>query len=347
MTLVSVLMPIKGDCPFLTYAIQSVRLQSFGDWELVICKDLVDEESESYLKKIISLDPRVKLVDTIGLPLPSALNMGLRQSTGHFIARFDADDIMLPERLEDQVSYMLKNSEVVACGGQVVIIAENSKLQFSAPYYNRKNKTLKSKLDFKCPFPHPGTMIVTAALNQAGGYSPNFKFAEDYELWLRLAHFGDFANLGQPVIAYRSYASQTSARYRSETRFHMAMALAREFNRVATGADESDSKVDADSFQREYLRLSDSNRRILKRFYRFDSFLHEMLANESQENQVPKLVSHYSDFVSAIPRRLVHVVLRLVNSVYSFLRTKPMWSNYLHKLKIEPVTRQSDVYLEK
>lgn len=347
MTLVSVLMPIKGDCPFLTYAIQSVRLQSFGDWELVICKDLIDEDSDSYLKKITSLDSRIKLVDTIGLPLPSALNMGLKQSTGRFIARFDADDIMLPERLEDQVSYMLKNSEVVACGGQVVIIDENNELQFSAPYYNRRNLTLKSKLDFKCPFPHPGTMIVTAALNQTGGYSPNFRFAEDYELWLRLAHLGEFANLGKPIIAYRSYASQTSARYRNETRLHMAVALAREFNRAAAGADESHSKVDAESFQREYLLLSDSNKRILKRFYRFDSFLHEMLANEPQGNQVPKLVSHTSDFVSAIPRRLAHVTLRLLNSVYSFLRTKLMWSSYLRKLKSEPVTRQSDVYLEK
>lgn len=347
MTLVSVLMPIKGDCPYLSYAIQSVRLQSFGDWELVICKDLIDEASSEYLSEINALDSRIRLVDTVGLALPAALNKGLEVCKGDFIARFDADDIMLPGRLSSQVTFLQNNPDYVVCGGQIVIIDENQKLTFNAPYYNLKNRALKGKMDYKCPFPHPGAMIRTEALKKVGGYSPYFKFAEDYELWLRLSHLGKFSNLKKSVIAYRSYTSQTSARYRAETRLCMAVALVREFNREHPDEEAIDSKINVELFRKEYALLDESKKKLINRLYGNDPFLLEALDRVARENKVLEFFSHASFFLTAAPRRSIHITLKFLNSCHAFLRIRPLWSEYLKKLNTVVVSPPTNVYLEK
>jgi glycosyltransferase involved in cell wall biosynthesis len=347
MTLVSVLMPIKGDCPYLSYAIQSVRLQSFGDWELVICKDLIDGASSGYLEEIVALDSRIRLVDTVGLALPAALNRGLGVCKGDFIARFDADDIMLPGRLSSQVIFLQNNPDYVVCGGQIVIIDEYQKLMFDAPYYNLKNRTLKGKLDYKCPFPHPGATIRTKALKEIHGYSPQYKFAEDYELWLRLSHLGKFANLKKSVIAYRSYTSQTSARYRAETLLCMAVALVREFNRAHPDHEAIDSKIDAELFRKEYSLLDESKKKLIIRLYRNEPFLPGELIRDSKRNLLMDSLSSVTFFLTALPRRSIQVTLKFLNTCHGFLRIRPLWNEYLNKLNTVVVSPPTSVNLEK
>lgn len=335
MPLVSVLMPIKGDCPYLSYAVQSVRIQSFGDWELVICKDLIDDTSSRYLADLVEMDIRVKVVDTVGLALPSALNKGLDECNGEFIARFDADDIMLPERLHNQVRFLKENSEYVVCGGQVVIIGENQKLAVASPYYNVNDRTLKRKIDYKCPFPHPASTIRTRTLREALGYSAQYKYAEDYELWLRLSSLGKFANLKKPVLAYRTYASQTSARFRAETRLYMANALVENFLSQEELINLDHTQVTIDSFQKQYLLLGEPKKAIVNKYYRHDPFLSDLLRTFTSKRPKKPLLNGYFDFISSVPRRLAHLILRLLVSGYSFVAIRPVWKSYITRLDLE------------
>lgn len=332
MPLVSVLMPIKGDCPYLPIAIQSLLFQSFEDWELVICKDLIDDLSNRYLEEWMRRDPRIKTVDTVGHALPSALNKGLDECAGEFIARFDSDDIMLPGRLHNQVLFLQENPEYVVCGGQVVIIDENQKLAFVSPYYNLNDRVLKSKINYKCPFPHPATTIRTQNLREALGYSARYKFAEDYELWLRLSSLGKFANLQQPVLAYRTYASQTSARFRAETRLHMANALVEKL-RIDEHLDSLDTTpVTRELFWKQYLMLGESKKAVVNKYYRHDSFLTELLRNSPSTGPAKPSLSSFFDLISSSPRRLVHMMLRFRVSAYSFMKIRPIWKDYLTRL---------------
>jgi hypothetical protein len=66
MPLVSVLMQIKGDYPYLPFAIESEIVQSFGNWELVICKDLIDDSSSRCLADLVERKNRIKIFDTVG-----------------------------------------------------------------------------------------------------------------------------------------------------------------------------------------------------------------------------------------------------------------------------------------
>lgn len=335
MPLVSVLIPIKGDCPYLPIAIQSVRLQSLGDWELLICRDLIDDSSSRYLADLVEMDTRIKIIDTVGLALPSALNKGLDECTGEFIARFDADDIMLPGRLHNQVLFLQENPEYVVCGGQIVIIDENQKLALASPYYNLNDRTLKRKIDYKCPFPHPASTIRTRVLREAFGYSAQYKFAEDYELWLRLSSSGKFANLKKPVLAYRAYASQTSARFRSETRLYMANALVEYLRSEEKLINFDHLPVTADLFQKLYLLLGEPSKAIVNKYYRRDPFLSELLRKSTSVRSDKLILNGFFDLISSVPRRLAHMMLKLLVSVYSFIAIRPVWKIYITRLSSE------------
>jgi len=340
MPLVSVLMPIKGDCPYLPFAVQSVRVQSFGDWELVICKDLIDDTSSRYLADLVEMDIRVKIIDTVGLVLPSALNKGLEECNGEFIARFDADDIMLPERLHNQVRFLKENPDYAVCGGQVVIIDENQKLAVGSPYYNVNDRTLKRKISYKCPFPHPASTIRTRTLREALGYSAQYKFAEDYELWLRLSSLGKFENLKKPVLAYRTYASQTSARFRAETRMYMANALVENLMSEEKLNHRDQLPITTDLFQKQYLLLGEPKKAIVNKYYKHDSFLSDLLLKSPSTRSKNMLFKGFFNFISSAPRRLVHMMLRLLVSTYSFLAIRPVWKSYITRLDLESIPKK-------
>ena len=332
---VSVLMPIKGDCPYLPFAIQSVRAQSFVDWELVICKDLIDDTSSRYLADLVEMDSRIKIIDTVGLALPSALNKGLEECNGEFIARFDADDIMLPGRLHSQVLFLQENPEYVVCGGQIVIIDENQKLAVASPYYNLNDLALKRKISYKCPFPHPASTIRTQTLRDALGYSVQYKFAEDYELWLRLSSLGKFANLKKPVLAYRTYASQTSSRFRAETRLFMANALVENLRSEKKLINLVRMPVTTDLFQEQYLLLDEPEKAIVDKYYRHDSFLADLLRKSPSIRSEKSRLNGFFDLFSSSPRRLEHMMLRLLVSLYSFITIRPVWKRYISRLSSE------------
>ncbi len=335
MPLVSVLMPIKGDCPHLRIAVQSIRGQTFEDWELVICKDHIDNSSNRYLEDLVAADSRIKIIDTLGLALPSALNKGLDECGGEFIARFDSDDVMLPGRLHSQVLFLQQNPEYVVCGGQIVIIDQNQKLWMLSPYYNLSDQVLKRKITYKCPFPHPASTIRTQTLKEVRGYSTQYRFAEDYELWLKLASLGKFANLKEPVLAYRTYASQTSARFQAETRLYMATALVQNLGSEESQLDLDRMSITTELFQQQYLVLDETKRAIVDKYYGRDPFLAVLLCNSPSMRSKKPLIKTFFDFVSSSTRKLVHIVLRFRVSAYSFITIRPIWRGYITRLLSE------------
>ncbi len=335
MPLVSVLMPIKGDCPHLPIAIQSLRAQSLIDWELVICRDLVDELTNKYLAEIVKRDHRIKIIETAGDVLPLALNKGLDVCSGDFIARFDSDDIMLPGRLLKQVFFLQENPEYVVCGGQVVVIDENQKLAFASPYYNLNDRVLKNKISYKCPFPHPASTIRTQILRDVLGYSVRYKFAEDYELWLRLASLGKFANLKQPVIAYRVYASQTSARFQAETRLYMANALVENLSRNSSSVNLESTPITRELFQEKYMMLDEPTKAVVDKYYGHDSFVSDLSYDLTAKRSEEAAIKVFFGWISSFPTRLVHLTLRLRVSVNAFIKIRPIWKEYLTTLSSE------------
>ena len=116
--LVTILMPVHNGAEFLTEAIDSMLRQSLKDFEFLIVDDASTDSSASIVQGYS--DPRIRLIQSPErLKLSGALNLGLDQAQGRYIARMDADDISLPKRLERQVKFLEENPDIGLCGSWI------------------------------------------------------------------------------------------------------------------------------------------------------------------------------------------------------------------------------------
>ncbi|HEX4341984.1 MAG TPA: glycosyltransferase family A protein, partial [Verrucomicrobiae bacterium] len=111
---ISVLMSVRNGMPFVQQTVPSIVRQTFLDFEFVIVDNCSTDGSREYLQKVAALEPRIRLVlNEKDLGHSGGLNRGLAECHGPWIARIDADDIALPNRLERQFAFVNENPDVV------------------------------------------------------------------------------------------------------------------------------------------------------------------------------------------------------------------------------------------
>lgn len=200
---ISILIPLYGESEFISQAINSIRSQIFpGEWEIVI----VYKDAKNTLDSI-KHDPRIVRVEQKTIGLPNALNEGLVFCKFPYIARLDSDDVMTQHRIEHQLRQFQIRPDLVAIGGQALIIDEKG-FQLGSILYPIGSRLVDWALDFSSPLAHPATTIRKSALIQAGGYRSGFLHAEDHDLWVRLRLFGKVDNLKEFVLFYRRHRNQ-------------------------------------------------------------------------------------------------------------------------------------------
>jgi glycosyltransferase involved in cell wall biosynthesis len=213
---VSVVMGIAREEPYLPAAIESILNQSFQDFEFLIVLD----EAVSYLgDKILGLysgDGRIKILRAPSLGgLAYALNMGIGQARGEYIARMDGDDLSWPDRLLEQVRHMDENKDVGVLGCRVLLIDANSEeIRREIPYY-QTDAEIRRILPFRNPMVHPALMFRKSAMYAVRGYKYG-NSAEDYEMFIRMARnpHVKFHNLDKRLFAYRRHDQQGTGLHR-------------------------------------------------------------------------------------------------------------------------------------
>ena len=124
--IVTVLMSVYNGERYLNEAIDSILAQTFTDFEFLI----IDDASTDSTPKILHSydDPRIRIVtNEENLGLTKSLNKGLALAQGEYIARMDADDISLPERLMMQLNFLIDNKTVPLVGSGAIMIDEDGK----------------------------------------------------------------------------------------------------------------------------------------------------------------------------------------------------------------------------
>src|SRR4051812_18975953 len=116
-------MPVYNALPHLREAVEGILAQTFGDFEFVVIDDGSTDGSTQVLRAYAAADPRIVLVSRPNTGYAIALNEALALATGEFVARMDADDVSLPQRLARQVEYLRAHPECVAVGTGVRFIA--------------------------------------------------------------------------------------------------------------------------------------------------------------------------------------------------------------------------------
>ena len=230
MPLVSVLLAAHNDTRFLGEAVASVLEQTLRDLELIVVDDASDELVQGFD------DPRVKLLrNETRLGLAGSLNRALDHASGKYVARLDADDVALPERLARQIERLRGRTAVV---GTAVIDVDEAGRRDRAHVMPAGAVPLRWHALFSSPFFHPTVLVDREVLDTHGlRYDPTFEESEDYDLWTRLFEVADGDNLREPLVLKRIHAGQASQRRRDvQASFQRRVAL-REIGRYGVDAE--------------------------------------------------------------------------------------------------------------
>lgn len=206
MVKVSVIMPVYNAEAYVASAIDSILKQTFTDFEFIILNDGSTDNTKSIVSKFT--DKRIKFIDrSENLGIVETLNRGLDLAAGEYIARMDSDDIAMPNRFEEQVKYLDEHQDVGALGTSYIQFGENIPEQtiIKKPHITYLDTILG------CPVVHPSVMIRKSVLNKFNlRYRPEYKHAEDYDLWARLIRYSRIDNLTDVLLKYRYHKSNIS-----------------------------------------------------------------------------------------------------------------------------------------
>lgn len=212
---VSILMPVRNEEKHLPRALASLSAQTFRDWELVAVDDGSGDGTPDILARAASADPRVRVLSTGGQGLVPALNLGLAACRGALLARMDGDDIAHPGRLSAQTAYLAAHPEVGLLACSFRHFPRHRVGTGMAGYERWQNSLLTHEailadLFVESPFVHPSVMLRKEELLRVAGYR-DMGWAEDYDLWLRLAAAGTrFARLPETLFFWRERPERTT-----------------------------------------------------------------------------------------------------------------------------------------
>jgi len=202
---VSVLIGTAKVDNWLDQAVWSVLQQSDVDLQVVVVHDGVLPNP----LKPWTTDPRVEIIyQNERLGLAAALNSGLALARHELIARLDADDLCLPGRLASQAKKVNDQPDLVVVGGGAKYIDRLGHVigtsRLAASEDVRRSLLVRNQLI------HSSVMYRRSVLVGSGGYDVTLNQMEDYELWMRLAHFGRVARMPDLLVSYRRHDNQIS-----------------------------------------------------------------------------------------------------------------------------------------
>ncbi|QDH79802.1 glycosyltransferase [Echinicola soli] len=201
--LVTVVMPVYNGARYLNEAIDSILIQTYESFELIIVNDGSSDDSEAIILRYE--DSRINYVrNEQNVGLIRSLNKGIDLAKGKYIARMDQDDISVSSRFERQVAFLESHSDVAICGMQGQILQTGE--QYKVP---TQDGEIRGLLFFGSPFIHPVVMIRTETLvNNDLRYDFKYNHAEDFGLWVNLSFVGKLSNLNEVGIHYRQHELQ-------------------------------------------------------------------------------------------------------------------------------------------
>jgi len=211
---ISVVLPVFNAEAYVREAVESILGESFTDFELIIINDGSTDGSGAILRELAARDPRIDLTERPNAGLVSALNDGIERAQASLIARMDADDVAMPERLALQYARMVASPRLAVLGSFIRLVDATGKVIRIADYPVTEADTAHF-LEFGCPLAHPTVMMRRDAVLAAGGYRRAFAHCEDYDLWFRISEGGfGIGNLPLPLLNYRIHGENVSSIHR-------------------------------------------------------------------------------------------------------------------------------------
>ncbi len=197
--LISVLMPIYNGVDTVKFAVYSLQLQTYKNWELIVVNDGSTDGTFEYLNQLVLIDKRFKVIHLDkNKGRGFARNVCLDNAHGEYIAFLDADDIYLPNKLEKQVSFLINNPQITLVGCGVGIMDVQDKIKYvrgnlGGVFLHQDHQNLN--------FVAPSVMFRRADLNGLK-YHPKLDVMEDVDFFNRLLLNKKYSNIQDIIYLY-------------------------------------------------------------------------------------------------------------------------------------------------
>jgi hypothetical protein len=219
---VSVIMAAYNGAAFLPETIASLQAQTFGDFEVVIVDDRSTDDTRDVLRAI--QDPRFRLIESpVNQGPVRSRNTAVAHARGRYLAGLDQDDLCLPERFAAQIAYLDAHPDTVVLGTAAAVIQDGV---VGPP--RRTGHTTPALIEWLLRIENPlvwsSTMIRAAAASDPFT-DPERLYAEDFDLYHRMARKGRVTRLDAPLLIYRRHPGGASKRYTERMCASAAMVL--------------------------------------------------------------------------------------------------------------------------
>lgn len=218
---ISVVMPVFNALSgtsnnfILSTAIDSILVQDFEDWELIIANDGSTDETLDALHALTKHDDRVRVLDRPRSGISGALNAAIDEARADYIARMDADDISVVYRLGTQKATLDANPDIGITGSGMWVINGDDQIIMEINRPTQHEDILRFCMQYGCPFVHGSVMFRKSVFLEAGRYNADCP-AEDYDLWYRILSISRGHNHEEPMYLYRQHAGNLSSVRASE-----------------------------------------------------------------------------------------------------------------------------------
>jgi glycosyltransferase involved in cell wall biosynthesis len=218
MVKVSVVIPAYNAMAYLPETLESVLRQTFSDFEVF----LIDDGSSDHIVQWASelVDPRVKLISQENQGASAARNTGIAHAQWEYVAFLDGDDLWEPTKLEKQVHCLEANPEVALVHTWLAGIDWQSKPTGRVICPQIEGEVWQQLIE-KNRLACSSVMVRSSCFETVGVFDKNLRFAEDWDMWIRLATRYHFAVIKEPLIGYREHSNSKSKKYASKPQdFH-------------------------------------------------------------------------------------------------------------------------------
>lgn len=217
--LVSVIMPVYNCEAYVEEALASVQNQTYTNLEIIVVDDCSTDRSWEIIQRLAKNDTRIHpFKNKENLKIVGTLNFAISKSKGEYLARMDGDDRRRPKSIQQQISFLQAHPDVIMVGGSVTFC--DDKMQpVNRRYYPISDEDIRAKIFRYSPFCH-ASIVVRSDVLEKNPYK--FNWAEDYDLYFRLAKKGKLANLSHDLYEVRTHKASVS---RSKTRYQEKLTL--------------------------------------------------------------------------------------------------------------------------
>lgn len=227
---ISVVIPVHNGKKYLAQAIDSVLAQTHRDLELLIVNDGSTDGTAAIIRHYEERDPRVRCLYQENGGVATAGNRGLEEARSEWVARLDADDIFLPEKLERQRAFLSRHPDVKIIGTLAGFINHAGKplgiVGTEGPFTRAEYDRLVRE-NRPVYFVNSSTLMHRDTVLAAGGYREAFAPAEDVDLWIRMAERGHLMlKVPETLLRYRLHGESLTMTQNARQRLLHRWAIA-------------------------------------------------------------------------------------------------------------------------